>query len=123
MAITSKEQSSCSSQGLEFGGDLPVNEVTWPELAHRYLVTLIEVKVSGDPSGLKSKERKRLVRCLQGDGGVLFGAAAIVVAVESDAQVCWSFPGFFLERQKDSLLPHTFVSPVEFFFWAGFCGP
>ncbi len=30
---------------------------------------------------------------------------------------------FFLRRQKDSLLPHTFVSPVDFFFWAGFCGP
>ncbi|CAM6010122.1 unnamed protein product [Sphagnum balticum] len=71
----------------EFGGDLPVNEVTWPELAHRYLVTLIEVKKSGDPSGLRPEERRRLIRCLQGDGGVLFGAAATVVAVESDAQV------------------------------------
>jgi len=30
---------------------------------------------------------------------------------------------FFLRRQKDNLLPHTFVSPVDFFFWAGFCGP
>jgi hypothetical protein len=30
-----REQSSCSSQGSEFGGDLPANEVTWPELAHQ----------------------------------------------------------------------------------------
>jgi hypothetical protein len=100
-----------------------MNEVTWPELTHWYLVTLIEVKKSGNPSRLRPKEHKRLVRCLQGDGGVLFGAAAIVVAGESNAQVCWSFPGFFLRRQKDSILPHTFVSHVDFFFWAGFCGP
>ncbi len=92
MAIDGREQSSCSSQGSESGGDLPVNEVTWPELPHQYLVTLIEVKKSGNPSGLRPKERKRLVRCLQGDGGVLFGATAIVVAIESDAQICWSFP-------------------------------
>jgi hypothetical protein len=85
VAITNEEESSCSSQGSEFGGDLPVNEVTWPELAHWYLVTFIEVKKSGDPSGLRPKEHKTLVRCLQGDGGVLFGAAAIIVAVESDA--------------------------------------
>jgi hypothetical protein len=29
---------------LEFEGDLPMNEVTWFELAHQYLVTLVEVK-------------------------------------------------------------------------------
>ncbi|CAM6021320.1 unnamed protein product [Sphagnum balticum] len=40
----SREQSSCSSQGSEFGGDLPVNEVAWPELAHQYLVFLIHLK-------------------------------------------------------------------------------
>ncbi len=64
-----------------------MNEVTWLELAYRYLVTLIEVKKSGDPSGLRPKEHKRLVRCLQGDGGVVFGA---VIAIESDVQVSWS---------------------------------
>ncbi len=58
--------------------------MTWLELAHRYLVTLIEVKKSGDPSGFRPKESKRLLRCLQGDGGVLFGAATAVVAIESD---------------------------------------
>jgi len=127
--INGRGQSSCSSQSSEFGGDLPVNEVTWPEIAHQYLVTLIEVFKSGDPGGWRPKECKRLVRCLQGDGGVLLGAAAIVVALESDAQISWSFPRsnwvclFFLGRQKYSLLPHTFVSHVDFFFLVGFCGP
>jgi hypothetical protein len=46
--------------------------------------TLFDVKKSGDPSGFRPKESKRLLRCLQGDGGVLFGAATAVVAIESD---------------------------------------
>ncbi|CAK9189533.1 unnamed protein product [Sphagnum troendelagicum] len=92
-----REQSSYSSQGSEFGGDLPVNEVTWPELAHQYLVTLIQVLKSGYPSGLRAEERKRFIRCLQRDGGVLFGAAATVVAVESDAQVMmWFWCGLYV---------------------------
>jgi hypothetical protein len=92
-----REQSSCSSQGSEFGGDLPVNEVAWPELAHQYLVFLIQVKKSGNPSGLRPEERKRFIRCLQRDGGVLFGAAATVVAVESDAQVTmWFWCGLYV---------------------------
>ncbi len=61
--------------------------MTWPELAHWYLVTLIEVLKNGNPNGLRPKERKRLIRCLQGDGGVLFGATTIVVAIENDVHV------------------------------------
>jgi hypothetical protein len=72
---------------LEFEGDLHVNEVTWFELTHQYLVTLVEVKKSGDLTGLRPEERMRLIGCLQGDGGVLFGATVMVVAIESDAQV------------------------------------
>ncbi len=30
-----------------------MNEVTWPKLAHQYLVIIIEVKKSGDPNGLR----------------------------------------------------------------------
>ncbi len=91
-----RKQSSCSSQGSEFGGDLPVNEVTWPELAHQYLVTFMQGKKNGNPSGLRPEERKRFIRCLQRDGGVLFGAAA-TVAVESDAQVMiWFWCGLYV---------------------------
>ena len=71
----------------EFPSDLPINEVTWPELVRRYLMTLIEVEKFGDLTDLRPEERKWLMRCLQGDGGVLCGALFTVVGVESDAQV------------------------------------
>lgn len=71
----------------EFPDDVPINVVTWPELVRRYLITLVEVEHSGDLTDLKQDERRRLIRCLQGDGGVLCGALFTVVGVESDAQV------------------------------------
>jgi hypothetical protein len=71
----------------QFGGDFLVNEVTWPELVHQYLITLIEVKKSGNHNGLRLEERMRLIGCLQGDGGVLVGAIDTVVVVENDTQV------------------------------------
>jgi hypothetical protein len=64
-----------------------MNEATWPELVHQYVVTFIEVLKNGDPSGLRPKECKRLIRCLQGDGGVLFGASITIVVVENDVHV------------------------------------
>jgi len=100
-------------------GVLLVNKVTWPEFAHQYLVIFIEIKKSGDLSGLTLEECKRFIRCLQRDGGVLFGIVIIIV-VKGDAQVCWSYPGsnwyacFFLENKK-IVLPHTFVSPMDLF--------
>jgi hypothetical protein len=71
----------------DFPSELPINEVTWPELVRRYLMTLIEVEKFGDLTDLRPEERKWLMRCLQGDGGVLCGALFTVVGVESDAQV------------------------------------
>ncbi|XP_073390005.1 methyl-CpG-binding domain-containing protein 9 isoform X3 [Physcomitrium patens] len=71
----------------EFPNDLPINEVTWPELVRRYLITVVEVEKYGDLTELKPEERKWLMRCLQGDGGVPCGALYTVVGVESDAQV------------------------------------
>ena len=75
----------------EFSSDLPMNEVTWPELVRRYLVTLIEAEKYGDLAELKLEDRKWLLRCLQGDGGVPCGALYTVVGVESDAQVGEAF--------------------------------
>lgn len=71
----------------EFSSDLPINEVTWPELVRRYLITLVEAEKYGDLTELKLEDRKLLLRCLQGDGGVPGGALYNVVGVESDAQV------------------------------------
>lgn len=101
-------------------GVLLVNEVTWPEFAHQYLVIFIEVKKSWDLSGLRLEECRRFIRCLQRDVGVLFGVAIIII-VKSDAQVCWSYPGsnwyacFFLENKK-IVLPYTFVYPMDYSF-------
>lgn len=81
----------------EFLSDLPMNEVTWPELVRRYLITLIEAEKYGDLTELRPEERKWLLRCLQGDGGIPCGALYTVVGVESDAQVgeeCVSLIGF-----------------------------
>lgn len=71
----------------EFGDDLPMNPITWPELAHRYLVALLDVKKQSDLTEVSPEERKKLVRFFEGDGGVMGGAVEGIVGVESDAQV------------------------------------
>jgi hypothetical protein len=71
----------------EFGDDLPMNPITWPELAHRYIVALLDVKKQGDLTELAPEERKKIVRFFEGDGGVMGGAVEGIVGVESDAQV------------------------------------
>ncbi|KAG0577270.1 hypothetical protein KC19_5G143600 [Ceratodon purpureus] len=71
----------------EFSSDLPMNEVTWPELARRYMITLIEAEKYGDLTELTLDERKWLLRCLQGDGGVPCGALYTNLGAESDALV------------------------------------
>jgi hypothetical protein len=103
-----------------------VNEVTWPKFVRRYLVILIEILKSGNFNGLKPKECKRLIKCLQRDGGVLFGSTIIVV-VESDVQVCWNFPesnqyACFFSKGKNTVFCHILLSFMDFFFGVEFCG-
>lgn len=93
----------------DFGDDLPMNVITWPELAHRYLLALIEVKKQGEVADLHPDERKKLVRFFEGDGGVLGGAVEGIVGVESDAQVRDDLNNFFeyvhrLSRSKICVL-------------------
>ena len=71
----------------EFGDDLPMNAMTWPEVAHRYLVAILDVKKQGEITELVPEERKKIVRYFEGDGGVMGGAVEGIVGVESDAQV------------------------------------
>ncbi|KAG0606831.1 hypothetical protein M758_9G171400 [Ceratodon purpureus] len=71
----------------EFGDDLPMNAITWPEVAHRYLVAILDVKKQGEITELALEERRKLVRYFEGDGGVMGGAVEGIVGVESDAQV------------------------------------
>lgn len=71
----------------ELGDDLPMNAISWPEVAHRYLVAILDVKKQGEISEIAPEQRQKLVRYFEGDGGVMGGAVDGVVGVESDAQV------------------------------------
>jgi hypothetical protein len=72
---------------LEFEGDLPMNEVTWFELVHHTWSLLLKLKKSGNLTGLRPKEHRRLIKCLQEHNDMLFQTATAIIAVESDAHV------------------------------------
>ncbi|GFY87180.1 methyl-CPG-binding domain 9 [Actinidia rufa] len=58
---------------------LPVNELTWPELARRYILAVLSMNGNAD------SQDGKVFRCLQGDGGVLCGSLTGVVGMEADA--------------------------------------
>ncbi|XP_058114916.1 methyl-CpG-binding domain-containing protein 9 isoform X2 [Magnolia sinica] len=64
---------------------LPVNELTWPELARRYILSVIAMDGNLDSTEIANRESGRVYRCLQGDGGVLCGSLAGVAGMEADA--------------------------------------
>eukprot|EP01018_Ginkgo_biloba_P007288 Gb_22434 [translate_table: standard] len=63
----------------------PVNEITWPELARRYILAVSALEMCGDE--ITSRDGAKILRCIQGDGGVLCGALDGVVGMEADAQL------------------------------------
>ncbi|GLJ28639.1 hypothetical protein SUGI_0564350 [Cryptomeria japonica] len=65
----------------------PVNEVTWPELARRYILAVSALDMCGDIGEMSSRDAAKILRCIQGDGGVLCGALHGVVGMEVDAQL------------------------------------
>lgn len=65
----------------------PVNEVTWPELARRYILAVSTLDTCGDLGEMSSRDAARILRCIQGDGGVICGALDGVVGMEADAQL------------------------------------
>lgn len=65
----------------------PVNEVTWPELARRYILAVSTLDMCGDLGEMSSRDAANILRCIQGDGGVLCGALDGVVGMEADAQL------------------------------------
>ncbi|KAF9623039.1 hypothetical protein IFM89_036020 [Coptis chinensis] len=83
---------------------LPVNELTWPELARRYVLAVLSMDSNFDSSETSNQEGGKVFRCLQGDGGVLCGALTGVAGMEADAlllaeatkQICGS-----LKREND----------------------
>lgn len=66
---------------------LPINELTWPELARRYVLAVSFIKCNMDSAEIPSHEGAKVFRCLQGDGGILCGSLPGLAGMEADAQV------------------------------------
>lgn len=66
---------------------LPVNGLTWPELARRYVLAVSAINGFVDSPEVCSREGLKLFRCLHGDGGVLCGSLVGVAGIEADALV------------------------------------
>lgn len=66
---------------------LPVNELTWPELARRYVLAVVAMEGNLESSEIASREGAKVFHCLQGDGGTLCGSLTGLPAMEADALV------------------------------------
>ncbi|XP_038904733.1 methyl-CpG-binding domain-containing protein 9 isoform X2 [Benincasa hispida] len=64
---------------------LPLNELTWPELAHRFILAVLSMDGNLESAEVTARESGRVFRCLQGDGGVLCGSLTGVAGMEADA--------------------------------------
>ncbi|OMO80724.1 hypothetical protein CCACVL1_12795 [Corchorus capsularis] len=64
---------------------LPINELTWPEIARRYLLAVLSMDGNLDSAEITARESGKVFRCLHGDGGVLCGSLTGVAGMEADA--------------------------------------
>ncbi|XP_012085354.1 methyl-CpG-binding domain-containing protein 9 isoform X2 [Jatropha curcas] len=64
---------------------LPINELTWPELARRYLLTVSSMEGNLDSLEAVTRESCKVFHCLQGDSGALHGSLPGVAVMEADA--------------------------------------
>ncbi|XP_019452879.1 PREDICTED: methyl-CpG-binding domain-containing protein 9-like [Lupinus angustifolius] len=64
---------------------LPNNELTWPELARRYILAVLSMDGNLDSAESTAREGGKVFRCLQGDGGLLCGSLSGVAGIEADA--------------------------------------
>ncbi|XWS30346.1 hypothetical protein CRYUN_Cryun24cG0109300 [Craigia yunnanensis] len=64
---------------------LPINELTWPELARRYVLSVLSMDGNLDSTEITARESGKVFRCLRGDGGVLCGSLTGVAGMEADA--------------------------------------
>ncbi|MED6158579.1 hypothetical protein PIB30_034002 [Stylosanthes scabra] len=64
---------------------LPINELTWPELARRYILAVLSMDGNLDSAEITARESGKVFRCLQGDGGLLCGSLSGVAGMEADA--------------------------------------
>ena len=70
---------------------LPVNELTWPELARRYILSLLSMDGNHESAEIAARESGKVFRCLQGDGGLLCGSLTGVAGMEADSMVCFCY--------------------------------
>ncbi|KAK7271687.1 hypothetical protein RJT34_27787 [Clitoria ternatea] len=64
---------------------LPINELTWPELARRYILSFLSMDGNLESAEITARECGKVFRCLRGDGGLLCGSLAGVAGMEADA--------------------------------------
>ncbi|GAV72561.1 Bromodomain domain-containing protein/PHD domain-containing protein/MBD domain-containing protein/FYRN domain-containing protein/FYRC domain-containing protein, partial [Cephalotus follicularis] len=64
---------------------LPINELTWPELARRYILAVLSMDGNLDSAEITARESGKVFRCLQGDGGILSGSLTGLAGMEADA--------------------------------------
>jgi len=70
---------------------LPINELTWLELARRYILTVLFMDGNLESSGIIGHGSCKVLQCLRGDGGLLSGSIAGVAGREPDALVIFAF--------------------------------
>ncbi|KAL5150389.1 Methyl-CpG-binding domain-containing protein 9 [Glycine soja] len=66
---------------------LPINELTWPELARRYMLAFLSMDGNLESAEITARESAKVFRCLRGDGGLLCGSLTGVAGMEADAQL------------------------------------
>ncbi|KAI5075180.1 hypothetical protein GOP47_0009256 [Adiantum capillus-veneris] len=80
-----KEGEAAGSLKKKSANFMPLNDLTWPEVARRYVIGLLTLSTCGENLDISVQERRKILRCIQGDGGVLCGALDGVAAIEADA--------------------------------------
>ncbi|KAJ4830037.1 hypothetical protein Tsubulata_027695 [Turnera subulata] len=64
---------------------LPINELTWPELARRYMLAVSLVGGNLDSVDILNRESSKVFNCLQGHSGPLCASLPGVAGMEADA--------------------------------------
>lgn len=68
-------------------GIFPINEITWPEVARRYILVLLSMDDNYEAPDLTNREFDQVFHCLNGDGGPLCGSLTGMAVIEADAMV------------------------------------
>ncbi|GFQ05932.1 methyl-cpg-binding domain-containing protein 9 [Phtheirospermum japonicum] len=66
---------------------LPVNGLTWHEIARRYILAVMCMDGNLDSTEIAISESGRVFHCLHGDGGILCGSLTGIAALEGDAVI------------------------------------